>query len=113
MEGVTIGSLNPRRTYRDTTLFALEQAMRDVWEVLKAHAPCSDWDKDPGLQNTLAEMLLDLADSGVTDPQDYAAGCSRTSTLSGHNSHLTFLDEEVINVAGILTSKDFIYLHSL
>ena len=63
-------SLNPRRIYSDTTLFALEQAMRDVWEVLKAHAPCSDWDKDPGLQNTLAEMVLDLADLGVTDPQE-------------------------------------------
>ena len=63
-------SPNLRRTYSDTTLFTLEQAMRDVWEVLEAHAPCSDWDKDPGLQNTLAEMLLDLADSGVTDPQE-------------------------------------------
>ena len=65
MEGVTIGSLNPRRTYRDTVQFALEQAMRDVWEVVKAHAPCRG--QRPGLQNTLAEMLLDLADSDVTD----------------------------------------------
>jgi hypothetical protein len=109
MEGVTIGSLNPRRTYRDRVQFALEQAMRDVWEVLKAHAPCRG--QRSGLQNTLAEMLLDLARD--QHPQDYAAGCSRTSTLSGRNSHLTFLDEEVINVVGVLTSKDFIYLHSL
>jgi hypothetical protein len=65
-----LGSLNSRRIYSYTTLFALEQAMRDVWEVLKAHAPCSDWDKDPGLQNTLAEMMLDLVNSGVTDPQE-------------------------------------------
>ena len=70
MEGVKLGSLNSRGSYSDTTLFTLEQAMRDVWEVLKAHAPSSDWDKDPGLQNTLAEMLLDLADSGVTDSQE-------------------------------------------
>ena len=73
-------SPNLRRTYSDTTLFALEQAMRDVWEVLKAHAPSSDWDKDPGLQNTLAEMLLDLADSGVTDPQEL-----RSRTLENFN----------------------------
>jgi hypothetical protein len=70
MEGVKMSSLNRRRIYSDTTLFALEQAMRDVWVVLKAHAPCSDWDKDPGLQNALAGMLLDLVDSGVTDPQE-------------------------------------------
>jgi hypothetical protein len=70
MEGVKMGSLNPGRSYSDTTLFALEQAMRDVWEVLKAHAPSSDWDKDPGLQNTLVEMALDLVDSGVTDTQE-------------------------------------------
>ncbi len=62
--------LNPRRRYSDTTLFALEQAMRDVWEALKAHSPCSDWDKDPRLSNTLVEMALDLVDSGVTDTQE-------------------------------------------
>jgi hypothetical protein len=32
MKGVEVGSLNHRRSYSDTTLFALEQAMRDVWE---------------------------------------------------------------------------------
>ena len=63
-----MGSLNFRRSHSDTTLFALEQAMRDVWEVLKAHAPCSDWDKDPGLQNTLVEMLLDLVEFGRDRP---------------------------------------------
>jgi hypothetical protein len=47
--------------------------MRDVREVLKAHAPSSDWDADLGLKNTLVEMLLDLADSGVTDPQELRA----------------------------------------
>jgi hypothetical protein len=73
-----MGSLNRHRSYSD--MFALEQAMRDVWEVLKAHAPCSDWDKDPGLQNTLAEMMLDLVDSGVTDPQEL-----RSRTLENFN----------------------------
>jgi hypothetical protein len=70
MEGVKMSSLNPRRTYSDTTLFAIEQAIRDVGEVLKAHAPSSDWDKDPGLRNTLVEIALDLVDSGVTDTQE-------------------------------------------
>ena len=70
MEGVRNGIPNPSRRYSDATLFALEQAMRDVWEVLKAHSPSSDWNADPGLNNTLVEMLLDLADSGVTDPQE-------------------------------------------
>ena len=59
-----MGSPHNRRIYSDTTLFSLELAMRDVWEVLKAHAPRSDWDKDPGLQNALAEMMLDLVDFG-------------------------------------------------
>jgi hypothetical protein len=80
MEGVEVGSLNHHRRYSDATLFALEQAMRDVWEVLKAHAPHSYWDKDPGLQNALAEMLLDLVDSGVTDPQEL-----RSRTLENFN----------------------------
>jgi hypothetical protein len=64
-----MGSPHNRRIYSDTTLFSLELAMRNVCEVLKDHAPRSDWDKDPGLQKAFAEMMLDLVDSGVTDPQ--------------------------------------------
>jgi hypothetical protein len=80
MEGLKMGSPHNRRIYSDTTLFSLELAMRDVWEVLKAHAPRSDWENVPELQNVLAEMMLDLVDSGVTDPHEL-----RSKTLENFN----------------------------
>jgi len=51
-------------------LFALEQALREVWAVLKAHDPHGYLDKDDGLQNAIADKLMASADSGVTDPQE-------------------------------------------
>ena len=41
-----MGSRQPPKSYDETTLQALEQALRDVWQVLKAHDPFRDWDKD-------------------------------------------------------------------
>jgi len=55
----------------------LEQARRDVWDVLKGHDPYRDWDKDPALKQVLADKLMDLADTGVTDRQEL-----RNRTLS-------------------------------
>jgi hypothetical protein len=49
-------------------LFALEQALREVWAVLKAHDPHGYLDKDQDLQKAIADKLTALADSGVTDP---------------------------------------------
>ena len=51
-------------------LFALEQALREVWAVLKAHDPNEYLDKDGELQKAIANTLMALADSGVTDPQE-------------------------------------------
>ena len=58
------------QSYSETTLLALEQALRDVWQVLKAHDPDHDWDTDSKFQQGLASTLMDLADAGVTDAQE-------------------------------------------
>jgi hypothetical protein len=42
------------------TLVALEQALRDVCQVLKAHDPDRDWDTDAEVQQA--------TDAGVRDP---------------------------------------------
>jgi hypothetical protein len=60
---------SPKR-HNETTLVALEQALRDVCQVLKAHDPDRDWDKDAKVQQALAEKLMDLADTGVRDPRE-------------------------------------------
>jgi len=66
-----MASRQPPRRYDETTLLALEQALRDVWQVLKAHDPLRDWDKDTEFQRVLAEKLMDLADAGVTEQQEF------------------------------------------
>ena len=65
-----MASQHPPRNYDHKTLIALEQAHRDVWQVLKAHDPYHDWDKDSEFQQGLAATLMDLADAGVTDRQE-------------------------------------------
>lgn len=61
---------HPLRSYDDATLDALEEALRDVWQVLKAHDPYPDWQEDPEMKKVLAEKLMALADSGVRDSQE-------------------------------------------
>ena len=65
-----MGSRQPPKSYDETTLQALEQALRDVWQVLKAHDPYRDWDKDTDFRRGIAEKLMDLADAGVTERQE-------------------------------------------
>ena len=65
-----MASRNPPRSYDDATLDALEEALRDVWQVLKAHDPYPDWQEDPDLKAALAEKLMALVDSGVRDSQE-------------------------------------------
>jgi hypothetical protein len=48
-------------------LRALEQALRDVWEVLKAHDLHRDWDKDPETKEQVAEMLTGTWGSHVRE----------------------------------------------
>jgi hypothetical protein len=64
----------PPKHHDETTQLALEQALRDVRQVLKAHDPDRDWDKDGEVQQALAEKLMDLVDTGVRDPREL---CSR------------------------------------
>ena len=60
-----------RTSYDWHTLGALEHALREVCEVLKAHDPYRDWEKnDPDLTGTLADKLMDLIDAGVKDPNE-------------------------------------------
>ena len=66
-----MASRQPPKSYDETTLQALEQALRDVWQVLKAHDPLRDWDKDADFRRGLADKLMDLADAGVTQPQEF------------------------------------------
>ena len=40
-----MGSRQPPKSYDETTLQALEQALKEVSQVLKAHDPFRDWDK--------------------------------------------------------------------
>ena len=65
-----MASQNPPRSSDDMILFALEQALREVWAVLKAHDPHGYLDKDQDLQKAIADKLMALADFGVTDPQE-------------------------------------------
>jgi hypothetical protein len=64
-----MGSRQHPKSHDETTLQGLEQALKDVWQVLKAHDPSRDWDKDPDFRRGLAEKLMDLADAGVTERQ--------------------------------------------
>jgi hypothetical protein len=68
-----MASHTPPKYHNETTLVALEQAL-SVCQVLKAHDPDRDWEKDSGVQQALAEKLMDLVDTGVRDPREL---CSR------------------------------------
>jgi hypothetical protein len=69
-----MASQAPQKNHDETTLVALEQALRDVCQVLKARDPNRDWEKDAEVQQALAEKLMDLVDTGVRDPKEL---CSR------------------------------------
>ena len=77
-----MASRRPPRSFDETTLQALEHALRDVWQVLKAHDPHHDWDKDSEFQQGLAATLMDLADAGVTDRQELRSRALATFDLN-------------------------------
>ena len=60
-------SQGPYERYDVATLVALEQALKDVWEVLEAHNPYQDWNIDPELKADVTQKLMALADAGVKD----------------------------------------------
>jgi hypothetical protein len=76
-----MASQRPPRSFDESTLQALENALRDVWQVLKAHDPYHDWDKDSEFQQGLAATLMDLADAGVTDRQELRSRALATFDL--------------------------------
>lgn len=51
----------------DPTLFALRQALSDVWTVLAAHEPYRDRTQDVERRMELSRTLMVLAANGVTD----------------------------------------------
>ena len=65
-----MASQNKISHYDEETLAALEQALLDVWQVLKARSPNPSWSGDPELKAALARRLRDLASSGVKDPHE-------------------------------------------
>ena len=71
----------PSKSYDEMTLLALEQALREVRQVLKEHDPYHDWDRDSEFQRGLASTLMDLADAGVTDPQELRSMALATFAL--------------------------------
>lgn len=61
-----MASQYPRKSYDEKTLQALELALIDVLQVLKAH----DCTVDRDVKSNLAFMLMNFADCGCTDPQE-------------------------------------------
>jgi len=67
--------------YDDETLHALEDAVRDVWQVLKAHAPYPGWEDDEELKTEIAHRLVALADAGICDPAELRSRTLQTMPL--------------------------------
>jgi hypothetical protein len=65
-----MGSGYRPHSYDETTLSALEQALRDSWTLLKARDPLRDWAMDTDLRSRLAERLMALADEGINRPDE-------------------------------------------
>ena len=72
---------NPPETYDEATLLALEQALRDVWQVLEAHDFYRHSDRDEEFKRSLARTLMELADAGIRDPQQLRARTLETLNL--------------------------------
>lgn len=60
-------------SYDETTLLALDKALKDIWATLQAHDPTRDWERDSELKSLLAEKLMALAAIGITDPHELRA----------------------------------------
>jgi hypothetical protein len=54
----------------EQTLCAIEQAMTKVWTSLQTSEPSVDWLKNGELRTLLANRLMDLAEAGITDPDE-------------------------------------------
>jgi hypothetical protein len=65
-----MASQNKVSHYDEETLAALDAALLDVWQVIKARSPNPNWVGEPELKTALARRLMALADSGVKDPHE-------------------------------------------
>jgi hypothetical protein len=54
----------------DKIALAVEEALREIWKILQAHERFHDLDEDPELGQAIADKLMNLVDSGVTDPKE-------------------------------------------
>lgn len=66
--GGPMATQNPTKRYDVATLVALEQALKDVWEVLEAHHPHQDWNVYPGGGGPTR------APSGLSNPNSMLSG---------------------------------------
>ena len=62
-----MASQYPVGDHDDAILFALEQALGDVWMVLAAHEPHRDRTQDHERKMELSRTLMVLAANGITD----------------------------------------------
>jgi hypothetical protein len=81
-----MASRNPPGYYDEATLLALDQALKDIWAVLKSHDPCRDWEKDSELRTALAEKLMALVAVGITCPNELRKRTLESLPLSSLNS---------------------------
>jgi hypothetical protein len=61
-------SPNESLSYDEKSLLALSDAFEAVLTTLKSHDPLHDWDTDGERRTELANILLELARTGITDP---------------------------------------------
>ena len=63
-----MASQHPARGYDEITLLALEQALKDVWQVLRAHDFYRDWDRDPVLKKRFSTNVDGLSRHRCAQP---------------------------------------------
>jgi hypothetical protein len=57
-------ALHPSAFDDEKTRSALQQALRDIWQVLKARPPYPDWEKDLEFKDDVIDTLIMLAEIG-------------------------------------------------
>ena len=82
-----MGSLKPSSTWPDdAVLHAIDQAFAITWPVIRAHEAGDDKVRTTELSNMLTHKLVELAASGVTDPQELRKRALATFPLMSPHS---------------------------
>ena len=63
-------SQKPPMGQHEKNALAVEEAVREIWKILQAHDRFRDLDEDPELGQAIADRLMNLVDSGVSDPKE-------------------------------------------